>query len=231
MDQKGASIQRMEERKIKMGNRITSYFIQYKKIKNCYLKVEQGQIVVHAPQMMNIDQIEALIIQNQDKLLKRMDQYFCKADYVDQGYVYLFNQKYRILLKEVGIKKCAIHGLDLYVYHRDIEKTVTLFLKEQLMDYLVRKIQTYLLNDFPLNKVDITLRKMKSRWGACFYKKNKICFNSVLVHVDKKLIDYVIVHELCHFIEPNHSKEFYLEIEKRMPDYKQREKRLAEVGI
>ncbi len=221
----------MEERKIKIGNRITSYFIQYKKIKNCYLKVEQGQIVVHAPQMMNIDQIEALIIQNQDKLLNRLDHYVCKADYKHLGFVEIFNQRYQIILKDLGIKKCAIHGHDLYVYHHDIKNTVSPFLKEQLLEYLNKKISFYLKNDFPVNHVDITLRKMKSRWGACFYKKNKLCFNTVLAHLDYSLIDYVIIHELCHFIEPNHSKQFYNEIKKRMPDYKERERKLAEVGI
>lgn len=41
----------------------------------------------------------------------------------------------------------------------------------------------------------------------------------------------MIIHELCHFIQPNHSKLFYQEIEKRMPDYKAKEERLKEIGI
>ena len=53
----------------------------------------------------------------------------------------------------------------------------------------------------------------------------------VLVHLEKELIDYVIVHELCHFIQPNHSKLFYQEVQKRLPDYKEREKKLKEIGI
>ena len=61
--------------------------------------------------------------------------------------------------------------------------------------------------------------------------QNKVSFNLVLVHLEKCLIDYVIIHELCHFIQPNHSKLFYQEIEKRMPDYKAKEERLKEIGI
>ena len=72
---------------------------------------------------------------------------------------------------------------------------------------------------------------MKRRWDACFYQKNRVCFNLVLAHIDYALIDYVIVHELCHFLEANHSKAFYHEIEKRMPDYKERERLLKDVGI
>ena len=72
---------------------------------------------------------------------------------------------------------------------------------------------------------------VNDRWGACFYQKNRVCFNLVLAHIDYALIDYVIVHELCHFLEANHSKAFYHEIEKRMPDYKERERLLKDVGI
>ena len=71
----------------------------------------------------------------------------------------------------------------------------------------------------------------KGRWGCCFYKENKVCFNISLIHLEKDLIDYVIVHELCHFLQANHSKEFYKEIEKRIPDYKQRIKRLKEKHV
>ncbi|MEO2236261.1 M48 family metallopeptidase [Thomasclavelia ramosa] len=75
------------------------------------------------------------------------------------------------------------------------------------------------------------MKKLKARWGACFSNQNKVCFNLVLVHLEKELIDYVIVHELCHFIQPNHSKLFYQEVQKRLPDYKEREKKLKEIGI
>ena len=56
-------------------------------------------------------------------------------------------------------------------------------------------------------------------------------FHLSLIHLEKNLIDYVIVHELTHFLQPNHSKQFYLEIEKRMPDYKTRQQRLKEKHI
>ena len=72
---------------------------------------------------------------------------------------------------------------------------------------------------------------MKRRWGACFYQKNRVCFNLVLAHIDYALIDYVIVHELTHFLQANHSTLFYQEIAKRMPDYKERLKRLKEKHV
>ena len=77
----------------------------------------------------------------------------------------------------------------------------------------------------------VEIKKYKSRWGACYPKINKVSFNLALVHLNYELIDYVIVHELCHFLQPNHSKQFYQEIKKRLPNYKQCEKKLKEIGI
>ena len=105
------------------------------------------------------------------------------------------------------------------------------FLKEQLSQYLEKRIQDYLQNDFFMKMPAIQIKKMKSRWGACYYRNHKICFSLNLIYIDKELIDYVIVHELCHFIEANHSKQFYHEIEKRIPDYRDKEKRLKEIII
>ena len=127
--------------------------------------------------------------------------------------------------------KAAIHEDKIYVYHHKIQEIIENELKNILYDYLVKQICYYLNTWFDLTMPEIEIKKYKSRWGACFSKQNKVSFNLALVHLDKSLIDYVIIHELCHFIQPNHSKLFYQEIEKRLSDYKIREKRLKEIGI
>lgn len=58
----------------------------------------------------------------------------------------------------------------------------------------------------------------KSRWGSCSCK-NRINLSWRLVLANKKAIDYVIIHELCHVLHKNHSKAFWQEVEKHMPDY------------
>ena len=69
----------------------------------------------------------------------------------------------------------------------------------------------------------ITFRPMKSRWGSCSSKGN-ISLNSLMMLVPEKMQDYVIVHELCHRIEMNHSPRFWALVAKVLPDYKEREK-------
>ena len=131
----------------------------------------------------------------------------------------------------MNIKKCAIHDRQIFVYSKNILATIEMFLKQELKNYLNERIDFYLSTSFHHAFPEIQIKKMKRRWGACFYQKNRVCFNLVLAHIDYALIDYVIVHELCHFLEANHSKAFYHEIEKRMPDYKERERLLKDVGI
>lgn len=71
----------------------------------------------------------------------------------------------------------------------------------------------------------ITITGAKTRFGSCS-GKNSISFSFYLMRYPEKAIDYVVVHELCHIKHHNHSKDFYKEIEKILPDYKEREKLL-----
>jgi predicted metal-dependent hydrolase len=75
----------------------------------------------------------------------------------------------------------------------------------------------------------ITIRMQKSRWGSCSSKGN-LNFNCLLMNAPEEIVDYVVVHELCHRKEMNHSKRFWDEVEKVLPDYKERRKWLKENG-
>lgn len=73
----------------------------------------------------------------------------------------------------------------------------------------------------------ITIREQKTRWGSCSSKGN-LNFNWKLVLTEPELLDYVVVHELAHRIEMNHSADFWEIVEREMPDYKERRRRLKE---
>lgn len=75
----------------------------------------------------------------------------------------------------------------------------------------------------------ITIRNQRSRWGSCSGKGN-LNFNCLLILVPQEVMDYVVVHELCHRIEMNHSLKFWAEVERVLPDYRERQKWLRENG-
>ena len=75
----------------------------------------------------------------------------------------------------------------------------------------------------------ITIRNQKTRWGSCSSKGN-LNFNCLLMLTPPEVIDYVVVHELCHRKEMNHSKAFWDEVAKILPDYKKQVQWLKNEG-
>ncbi len=75
----------------------------------------------------------------------------------------------------------------------------------------------------------ITVRNQKTRWGSCSAKGN-INLNCLIMLMPEDVQDYIIVHELCHLKEMNHSKRFWGEVENAIPEYKEKEKWLKENG-
>ena len=75
----------------------------------------------------------------------------------------------------------------------------------------------------------ITIRSQRTRWGSCSSKGN-LNFNCLLMLTPPEILDYVVVHELCHRKEMNHSAKFWAQVERVIPDWKQRRKWLKDNG-
>ena len=76
----------------------------------------------------------------------------------------------------------------------------------------------------------ITIREQKTRWGSCSSKGN-LNFNWKLVLLPMELLDYVVVHELAHRVEMNHSADFWRVVEKELPEYQELRRRLKAVFL
>ncbi len=103
-------------------------------------------------------------------------------------------------------------------YKRDKEKAREL-IKERLL---------YFNNFYNLTYGRVSIKNVKSRWGSCSRRGN-LNFNYKLLYLPSRLVDYVVVHELCHLQEFNHSKSFWDLVARTFPDYKNLRQQLREI--
>lgn len=76
----------------------------------------------------------------------------------------------------------------------------------------------------------VSIRNQKTRWGSCS-KAGDLNFNYKIVKLPERLVDLIIVHELCHLAEMNHSRRFWLRVAEQIPEYKDRTKELKKWSL
>ena len=127
-------------------------------------------------------------------------------------------------MNEIKVKKKSVESGNV--------ENVTLDKIKALADQALKIIPTrveYFARIIGVTYGNITIRNQKTRWGSCSSKGN-LNFNCLLMLAPPEVLDYVVVHELCHRKQMNHSKAFWSEVEKVFPDYKEARKWLKEEG-
>ena len=110
-----------------------------------------------------------------------------------------------------------------YLTNEEIKK-----LADKALQHIPKRV-SYFAKQIGVTYGRITIRNQKTRWGSCSSKGN-LNFNCLLMLTPPEVIDYVVVHELCHRKEMNHSEAFWAEVEKILPYYKEQVKWLKENG-
>ena len=99
-----------------------------------------------------------------------------------------------------------------------LEQLYKAWIKEKADNYIVNRAKALCeMYGFSYNKISI--KNQKTRWGSCSTKKT-LSFNSKLMYFNDKVIDYVVIHEMCHLKEMNHSNKFWKLVAEIMPEYK-----------
>lgn len=127
-------------------------------------------------------------------------------------------------MHEIKVKKKSIESRDAENITLDKIKA----LADQALEIIPARVE-YFAKIIGVTYGNITIRNQKTRWGSCSSKGN-LNFNCLLMLAPPEVLDYVVVHELCHRKQMNHSKAFWTEVEKVFPDYKKSIKWLKEEG-
>ena len=180
--------------------------------KNTYLRVKDGKIIVTTNYLTSLTTINKLIKNNTafiDKALNKNNQ---KKE--DDSFK-LFGNSYDIIygFNDTEIDNNKIYTKDNKALNKYLSKYIYNIYEERINYY-------YSLFEENIPIPNLKIRKMTSRWGVCNIKNHNVTLNLELSKYNIECLNYVIVHELSHFIHPNHSKEFWLLVGKYYPNYK-----------
>lgn len=189
--------------------------------KNTYLRVKDGKIIVTTNYFVGNSKVKKLIEDNASFINKNLDKYNNRLS--DTSFK-LFGKNYDIVY---GLPNTEIS--DNKIYTTD-DKTFSKYLFKYINSvYQDRLNYWYNLFEEKIPIPNLKIRKMTSRWGVCNIKNHNVTLNLELSKYNMECLDYVIVHELSHFVYPNHSKEFWNLVSKYYLDYKKIRKELKNI--
>ena len=202
--------------KFKIDGKEYNVIIIKKRNKNTYVRIDESlSIIVTTNYLTPKYKINKILLDNIDKISKMIS----KKEKIDNNFYYL-GQKYDIIINN-NINSTFID--DNVIYTKN-ETELNKWLKNQTKKIFKERLDL-IYKSFNENIIypDLKIRNMKSRWGVC-NKKGYITLNNNLIKYNISEIDYVIVHELSHYVHFDHSKEFWNTVSKYFPDYKERKK-------
>ena len=192
--------------------------ITRKRIKNIYFRIKEDyNIYVNCNALCSDIYILNLLKKNKDDLLKMYNNIKAKEN-IKKDIYYLGERLEFIESKRIKIDEDCAYG-------PSIEK-INDFLEKGSLSFFETRLNSLRIQFKNLPKFRLRIRKMKTRWGVCNKSSMTVTLNTELIHKDVSLIDYVLIHELCHFKHMNHSLSFWKEVEKYYPYYKLARKRL-----
>ena len=211
------------------GRRIEYILIQSVR-KNVLLQaLPEGQTRVYAPRQMRLRDIDELvrssadqIAQMHEKLDRRLDEER-QSRPVAEGEAVAVEGTMKTLRLHAGRTRAEVRGDELHLWLADPEdgEAVRAALKSALAALALERIRQRIGVFQPVIGGAfgrVTVRDQRSRWGSCSSKHN-LNFNWKLIMAPPQVLDYVVIHELCHLHEFNHSARFWRLVEGVMPDY------------
>ena len=195
------------------------------------IQVKDGLVEVRAPFKIEQKEIDSFVLQKTSWINKKLSlqnsikKLIRKKFKNEENFQFLGKDlKLKITISEN--KKSYIDDKFIYLVLNNNKENFKEKIKEKL-ETLFRETAKDVFKNKTLNeakKIKVTPKKIivrsyKRRWGSCSHKKD-ISYNWKLIMAPEKIIRYVVIHELCHLVHFNHSRDFWKSVEKIIPDYK-----------
>lgn len=210
---------------IDIENDTYEVIIERKNNKNLYIRVSEDlKIKVTCPFMYTKSAINKILNENIKSIKKMIDKQKKKNETKkDEGHM-LLGKKLNVCYKDV---KKAVFDSDTIIV-KDDKMLDNWYKKKAFEVFKIYLDEAYHVFDEKIPYPILKVRSMKTRWGVCNRKDNSVTLNLELIKKDHKYLNYVIVHELSHFVHFNHSAFFWKTVSKYCPDYKIVRKELKE---
>lgn len=220
------------KRSVRAGGGPLEYTLIQSQRRDVLLQALPGAgIRVYAPKQMRLRDIDALVRERAGQLRQMLSEAEARreaerlAHPLAEGREIMVEGRMRALRLRRGAKRSGELEANAYVLtlpEPDSEEAVRAALRAELSARALERIRQRL--DVYVPSVGrtpgrVTIREQKSRWGSCSQKGN-LNFNWKLIMAPQEVLDYVVIHELCHLHEFNHSPRFWALVEGQMPDYR-----------
>lgn len=234
-------------RQLVIDDQTIHYQLERKSVKNLNLRIRNdGSVYVSADNLVPIEEIDSFVrskssfITNAIKRFNELAEYKPQPKkYVSGETFYIQGRSLRLQVSQAKKDSISSDGINIYLEVKNPEDTER---KKRIVDRYMNKQCKIVFSEivdeiFPIfKKYNVSLpalriRNMETRWGSCLAKKGIITLNKQLLEAPRNCIEYVVMHEFCHFIHPNHSKHFYDFLTILMPDWKERKKLLEKVAM
>lgn len=215
---------------IHRGRRLEYTLIQTVRQSVLFKALPGGEIRVYAPKFLHLRDIDAMVAARADELLRmgqavdRRVQEVRRNHPVGDGAMLMIEGEPHVIKLSKGPRVSGVVApgeLRLSLPHPEedpaVRGAIRAVLSQRALERIRQRVEFY-APQIGRRPGRITVRDQKTRWGSCSQKGN-LNFNWKLIMAPPQVLDYVVIHELCHLWEFNHSPRFWSLVEGQMPDY------------
>ena len=211
------------KRQVKYENTLIEYTLIQAPRRDILIQTLEGAAVrVYAPKAARLREIDRIVLEHAPQILEMREA--LKPAPLKDGDTLRIEGTPRIVRIEKGRGGASLSESEFIITVPDPsdDENIRARARAFLSEFALHRIRERIAHFHPSIGGEffrVTVRSQRSRWGSCSSKHN-LNFNWRLILAPPRCLDYVVIHELCHLTEFNHSPRFWSMVEKHMPDYK-----------